>query len=312
MEGTKTMAKKIAGEHEKTKFWEDYNVYYSTGEHGVRDWSNMATAWNKFVADRERNNGNDVIKYYRKHAHMLENFFESGGKSNNIKATLQPFRMSIDNLIREHRVPVSNPPTAANAPGPTATHGPNSDMPDNRDHSNMVHTIPLHMMNASVLNLQKGGPLHYPGQVYKPPPTASKKRIMDRAPQICLTCLHFRQHNALLNGMHRIGCNVPENLWNADISTKGWCSCCECVNGAESVGYDKPMMPNKSKRSLKTCNLCGHYKDHGLYKENHLQNKCNLSDLPIREKFQGYCSCVHCEETAIQRGQEKKQKLRRI
>jgi hypothetical protein len=103
-----------------------------------------------------------------------------------------------------------------------------------------------------------------------------------------------------------IGCNVPIHLWSTDILNKGWCPYHGCVSGAESVGYDKPLTHNRAKRSLKTCNLCGHYKDHGFYKENHMQNKCNLDDLPIREKFQGYCSCAHCEVTANLSGQEKK------
>lgn len=90
MEGTKTMAKKIAGAHEIKKFWDEHNEYRSIGEHGVRDWSLMAEAWNTFVAKREKASQNDVIKYYRKHPHMLESYFESGRKNNNICATLQP------------------------------------------------------------------------------------------------------------------------------------------------------------------------------------------------------------------------------
>ena len=42
MEGTKTMAKKIAGEHEKAKFWRDYNNYQTRSEYGTRDWCAMA------------------------------------------------------------------------------------------------------------------------------------------------------------------------------------------------------------------------------------------------------------------------------
>ena len=138
MEGTKTMAKKIAGEHEKTKFWDEYKKYQSAGEHGIRDWTSMAIAWNIFVAEREKMKENDVVKYYRKHAHMLESFFDSGGKSNNIKATLQPHLRSIERLTKDLRVTVSEPTTALNAPCPNATHGPNSTDSDSADFSNMV------------------------------------------------------------------------------------------------------------------------------------------------------------------------------
>jgi hypothetical protein len=62
----------------------------------------MADAWNEFVAKREKSGLNETIKYYRKHAHMLESFFESGAKSNNIKATLQPYLMTIEDLSKIH------------------------------------------------------------------------------------------------------------------------------------------------------------------------------------------------------------------
>lgn len=312
MEGTKTMAKKIAGDHEKKKFWDDYNYYMSRGEHGIRDWSTMATAWNEFVGEREKRHGNDVITYYRKHAHMLENFFESNQKSNNIKATLQPYRINIDTLIQEHRIPVAAPTTAISAPGPAPTHGPNSSTVDNRDHSNMVPIIPLNMSNADVLTKQISGPLVYPSQVHKLSIQTMKKRRLDRAPQVCSTCLHFRQHNDLLNDMHKSGCSVPEHLRNTDDTLNGWCPCLDCANGAKSVGYSKPDLTLKGKRSLKTCNLCGHYKDHGYYKESHLNNTCSLVEPPLRDKFKGYCTCVLCQELAIVKGQEKPLKLRKI
>ena len=165
MEGTKTMAKKIAGEHEKKKFWEEYKNYQSIGEYGIRDWSSMATAWNLFVCERERRKENDVVKYYRKQGHMLGAFFDSGGKSNNIKATLQPHIRSIDNLIKEHRTPVIAPSTSFDALSPKATHGPSSGAIQNNDFSQMVPFVPLHMSYATILTDQKSGPIIYPGQL---------------------------------------------------------------------------------------------------------------------------------------------------
>ena len=144
MEGTKTMAKKIAGEHEKNKFWEEYKNYQSIGEYGMRDWSSMATAWNLLVCEREKRKDNDDVKYYRKQGHMLEAFFDSGGKSNNIKATLQPHTRSIGNLIKEHRTLVIAPSTSLDALGPKATHGPSSDVIQNNNFSQMVPFVQLH------------------------------------------------------------------------------------------------------------------------------------------------------------------------
>lgn len=92
----------------------------------MRDWSSMAEAWNIFVARRKKANQNDVLKYYRKHAHMLVSFSESGGKSNNIKVRLQPHLKNIENLIEEHRFFSSAPMTGVTAPGPLATHVPNA------------------------------------------------------------------------------------------------------------------------------------------------------------------------------------------
>ena len=60
--GWRTMAKKVAGEHEKNKFWKEYNTYNCVGEHGLRDWSIMADAWNEFVAEREKSGQNETIK----------------------------------------------------------------------------------------------------------------------------------------------------------------------------------------------------------------------------------------------------------
>ena len=163
MEGTKTMAKKIAGEHENKKFWQEYKNYQSIGQHGIRDWSSMATAWNFFVCERERKNENEVVKYYRKQGHMLEAFFDSGGKSNNIKATLQPHTRNIDSLMKEHRTPVVGPSTSLNAFGPNATHGPNSNAIQSNDFSQMVPLVPLHMSYATILTDQKMVPSYIPG-----------------------------------------------------------------------------------------------------------------------------------------------------
>jgi hypothetical protein len=256
MEGTKTMAKKVAGEHEKNKFWEEYNTSDSRGERGVLDWSIMAYAWNEFVAKREKSGQNESIKYYRKHAHMLERFFKSGAKSNNIKATLQPHLKTIGDLSKIHRAPVAPPITALSAPGSLATHGPNSmTTSENKDHSNIVSSIPMPLRNAPVLTLQKSGPLIYPGQIQQFRGEKIKKRSLDRAPQLCTTCRHYRHHNK----SHLLTCMVPSHLYNVDQS-KGWCPCSDCIKGAENVGYEKPIQSsvNNGKRALKTFTSCGH------------------------------------------------------
>lgn len=317
MEGTKTMAKKIAGEHEKTKFWDEYKSYQSTGEHGIRDWSSMAIAWNMFVAEREKRKENDVVKYYRKHAHMLESFFDSGGKSNNIKATLQPHLRSIERLTTEHRTTVSEPTTALNAPGPNATHGPNSTPSDNADYSNMVPMVPLHMSYAKVLTNQKSGPLIYPGQLQQTLTQNVKKRQLDRAPQLCSICGHYRQHNNIHNekhGMnHGVKCNVHVDAYSEDRSHNGWCPCQECSEGAEKVGYSKPEIVVKHNRALKTCKKCGHYKDYGHYSTHHSNTDCRvLEEDKIVDKYKGHCSCDHCIATLLNTGKDKHTKLRKI
>ena len=306
MEGTRTMAKKVAGEHEKSKFWADYNSYQSIGEYGNHDWNAMAVAWNKFVGEREVTNNNDVIKYYRKHPHMLENFLESCGKSNNIKATLQPYQKSLDNLTRVHRHPVDAPVTVTSASEPEPLFGPNSGISENRGHIHMVSTLPLHMSTANALQIQKQGPLIYPGQTPPVIVDVSKKRTLDRAPQICSTCLHFRHHNILYKEMHYNRCVVPANFRSTENSVKGWCSCKECVEGAESVGYAKPANTNKSKRSLKTCTLCGHYKDHGYFKEIHMNKLCTSTAVPDKNRIKGYCFCEQCLMTAAAQSQVSK------
>lgn len=106
-------------------------------------------------------------------------FLKSGAKSNNIKATLQPHLKSIENLSDIHRAPVAPPLTALSAPGPLATHGPNCTIAVNKDQSNMVPSIPMHMSNASVLTLQKDGPLIYPGQIQQFRREKLKKRSFD-------------------------------------------------------------------------------------------------------------------------------------
>ena len=88
-----------------------------------------------------------------------------GGKSNNIKATLQQHIRSIDGLIKEHRTPVVGPCTSLDAFGPKATHCPNSDGIESNDFSQMVPLVPLHMSYATILTDQKNGPLIYPGQL---------------------------------------------------------------------------------------------------------------------------------------------------
>ena len=66
----------------------------------------------------------------------------------------------------------------------------------------MVAALPLHMSTANALQIQKQGPIIYPGQTPSIIVDGSKKRTQDRAPQICSTCSHFRQHNILYNEMH--------------------------------------------------------------------------------------------------------------
>ena len=315
MEGTRTMAKKVAGEHEKKKFWDEYKRYHCICEHGTRDWSSMAEAWNSFVAGREKTGDNEVVKYYRKHAHMLETFFESGSKSNNITATLQPHLKAIENLIKDHRVPVASPTTSVNAPRPSAIYGPNaiSDINTNSDFSQIVPLIPLSMISAAVLTTQDCGPIVYPGQLQQTNVKNSKKRALDRALQQCMICGHFRQHNLKFNDKHIGKCIVPESNYSTDRSLKGWCPCLECVAGAEIVGYCKPLPIIKEMRALKTCKICGHYKHAGHYKQDHSNTDCRVAhEDKCHDRYQGYCPCDHCIETTLSSGREKVRKLRKI
>jgi hypothetical protein len=314
MEGTKTMAKKISGEHEKKKFWDEYKKFQAIGEHGIRDWSLMAEAWNIFVATREEANENEVIKYYRKHAHMLESFFESGGKSNNIKATLQPHQINLECLSKELRSAVSAPGTALSALGPPATHGPNSILSLNTDFSQMVPYVPMHMRNASILTSQKSGPLVYPGQLQQASVQTSKKRILERAIQQCPLCGHYRQHNILYIDRHAGKCSVPKECYSSDRSLKGWCPCTECTAGAEGVGFTKPFVVDIGcKRALKTCKTCGHYRQVGYYSERHSLTECRVAQENHNEiKYVGHCDCEHCVATDLIQGTKKNTKLRRI
>ena len=200
-----------------------------------------------------------------------------------------------------------------NAPGPLATHGPNCMTSENKDHSNMVPSIPMHMSNASVLTLQCSGPLIYPGQIQQLSGKHSKKRSLDRAPQLCTTCHHYRHHNAVHNKSHLLTCTVPPNQYNINHS-KGWCPCTDCVEGAKAVGYEQPREApaNKGKRALKTCTLCGHYKDYGFYKVQHVNKNCTVDRSEVRNKFKGYCNCDHCEATAFSMGRDKPLKIRKM
>jgi hypothetical protein len=306
MEGTKTMKKKIAGQHEKDKFWSEYQKYQTTVGKST-NWELFAEDWNLFVATRENANQNSILIYYRKEAHMLENFLESGKRNNNISATLQPHRTAIEGLTKELRAGVAAPLTSISAPGPSATHGPNSG--NNIDLSNMVPTIPLHMSNASILTSQISGPLIYPCQVQQCNPL---KRTISRAPAVCSICGHYSQHNAIHNTSHGSGgvqCKVPENAHSPDKSLKGWCSCPECITGAESIDHRKP--DAKQKRGLKVCGTCGHYKDHGKFKQFHLDYKCQVPGVHVKDKQQSYCSCEDCRATALLMGYEKLNKIRK-
>ena len=309
------MAKNVVGEHEIKKFWNDLSNYQMIGEHAARDWGSMAEDWNKFVAEREKSNGNNVIKYYRKHPHMLEAFFLSGGKNLNIKATLQPHLSSIESLMREHRNPVDAPITAVSAPCPPATHGPNSSDVDNRDLRNMVPVVPLQMSSTSTLTSQISGPLLIPGQIEQSVANNSlKKRTLERAPQLCSLCGHYRLHNKTHNDKHNGICTVPKELYSSDTSLNSWCPCLECTIGAESVGYSKPIFNEKEKRSWKTCIKCGHYKDYGSYQDKHLNNRCDVpeeTEVNNRIRYHGYCACESCMAAAALEGQEKPGKLRK-
>ena len=219
------------------------------------------------------------------------------------RGTISPYR----------KKPVDPPSTAKNAPGPLATHGPNCMISGNKDHSNMVPSIPMHMSNASVLTLQSSGPLIYPGQIQQFSRKHSKKRSLDRAPQLCATCHHYRHHNAVHNKSHLLTCTVPPSEYNFNHS-KGWCPCPDCLEGAKAVGYEQPMetTADKGKRALKTCTLCGHYKDYGLYKAQHVNKFCTVDKDEVRNKFKGYCNCDICEATALSMGRDKPLKIRKM
>jgi hypothetical protein len=315
MEGTRTMAKRVAGEHEKKKFWDEYKKFQSIGEHGTRDWTSMAEAWNSFVAGREKTGDNEVVKYYRKHAHMLETFFESGSKNNNITATLQPHLKEIECLMKDHRVPVSAPTTAINAPGPPANHGPNAISSANAtaDFSQMVPLIPLNMSSAAFLNIQDRGPIIYPGQLQQTNIKITKKRMLERALQQCIICGHFRQHNIVFNDKHIGKCTVTESDYSTDRSLKGWCPCRDCVTGADIVGYCKPIPIVKEIRALKTCKTCGHYKHAGHYKHDHTNTICKVTtENRCIERHKGFCPCNNCLETVLSSDRFKVVKQRKL
>jgi hypothetical protein len=209
--------------------------------------------------------------------------------------------------MKELRAGVDAPRTAISAPGPSATHGPNSG--DNIDLSNMVTTVPLHLSNALILTSQTSGPLLHHCQVQQ---CNILKRTICRAPAVCTICRHYSQHNKIhydSHGSPGAQCKVPENDRSPDKSLKGWCPCPECVTGAESIDYHKP--DAKQKRGLKTCGTCGHYKDHGKFKEYHLRIKCGVPGVRVEDRYQSYCSCEDCQATALLMGHTKPEKIRK-
>ena len=113
--------------------------------------------------------------------------------------------------------------------------GKMEELESSRGHIHMVSTLPLNMSTANALQIQKQGPLIYPGQTPPVIVDVSNKRTLDRAPQICSTCLHFRHHNILYKDMHYNRCVVPANLRSTENSVEGWCACKDCVEGAESL-----------------------------------------------------------------------------
>lgn len=209
-EGSKTMAKAVTREHKKKKFWEDYDSDQSLCELGIRDFDRMAEEWNRFVGDH-------TLTYYRKKGHMLEQYFESDGVNNNIRATLQSHINNMDSLNRLHRTAVDCPITAMNA---LYLHGPSSVANNgNRDYSTMVPVIPHNMNNAAIFMGQSSGPINFPGQQQQSNDVSNmKKRTLDRAIQMCVTCKHYKQHNLIHNEKHSLSgaCTVPAHLYNTD------------------------------------------------------------------------------------------------
>jgi hypothetical protein len=168
------------------------------------------------------------------------------------------------------------------------------------------------LRNAPVLTLQKSGPLIYPGQTQQFRGEKIKIRSLDRAPQLCTTCRHYRHHNTVHNKSHLLTCTVPSHLCNLDQSN-GWCPCSDCVKGAENVGYEKPIQSvNKGKRALKTCTSCGHYKDCGFYQGQHVNKTCSVEKGEMKNKYRGCYNCNHCEGTAFSMGRDKPLKIRKI
>ena len=136
---------------------------------------------------------------------------------------------------------------------------------------------------------------------------------LDRALQLCSTCGHFRQHNRIHNEKNVIQCTVPEDAYSIDRFVKGWCSCPECEEGAEKVGYSRPEILLKTVRSLKTCEECGHYNDYGYFSENHSDTECDVpEEYYVIDKYQGYFECKKCISTALSRGKDKPPKLRKL
>ena len=219
----------------------------------------------------------------------------------------------MDGLIKEHRTPVVGPGTSLDAFGPKATHGPNSDAIENNDFSQMVPLVPLHVSYATILTDQKNGPLIYPGQLEQTAAKNEKNRPLDRAIQLCITCGHFRYYNRIHNEKHIIKCSVQENAYSIDRSIKGWCSCLECEEGAQKVGYSKPDVVVKNVRSSRKCKRCGHYKDYEYFSDSHSNTECNvLQEYYVIDKYKGYCKCEKCISTALIKGKNKPQKLRKL
>jgi hypothetical protein len=311
MEGTKIMALKVTGQHEKTKFWDECSRFQLIDEHEGRDWGAMAESWNEFVGEREMANQNDVLIFYRKQPQMLKTFFETGGKNNNIKATLQPHLKSLETLSKDHRATVAAPSTAKSITNPSATHGPKSIVTENKDYSKMVPVVPLNMRDASVLTSQLNGPINYPGQVQQSDMIEPSKRKYERAPRICTNCGHYCQHNNLYNKLHDSKCGVPEGAYNSDRSIKHWCPCTECVAGALKISYPKPVVV-EALRALKVCGTCGHYKTIGSFKVHHGISDCRvLVEERVKDIYRGWCSCEKCIKLAADNGHMKPTNLRK-
>ena len=155
------------------------------------------------------------------------------------------------------------------------------------------------MTNALVLTSQGSGQIAYPGQLQRNNESISRKRVLDRAPQMCMTCGHYRQRNNIYNEKHVDKCTVPEFSYCKDRSVHVWCPCNECVAGADRVGYCRPLEVLKYTRAPKMCRICGHFKHIGHYKYKHTDRECKVDNTDrCIERYKSYCSCEHCTETA--------------